>query len=772
MNIIHCPVCQVGASMACLNHGVAIKNLFLQRKTVPVRSSMPVFKPASFLLVLHISASQAASSGGQTECSRPFIRYHEQVLYSRAALDQQIWRTQRSTVRGEEPVLLDFQAYQRTFKLSLKHDNSIFSKDFELTGMWRTNSFNVSFLYSGELRDEPGSSCHGSIIYGVFEGIIHTKDGTYYVELARASSSNETGPRLSFIYHQREIDYSLLNNSDCPCLASKMHLFWQPQLPKFNLKEEETLPRERRSLDHSRTSCLMYFKADFLFYQRFGSVESVVAQIASYVKAVNTIYEKADFGGIKYVDFKVKTLHVVQEDDPTGSMYSPFIGPEKLLMLHARSNWDGYCLSYLLTNRDYSGVLGIAFNGQAGDLGGICSKHRKFQGTLRSLNTGLITIQKYGHYLPPRIIHITLAHELGHSLGAHHDESQQCARFSMDTTHGNFLMFAHATDGDQPNNDRFSPCSTAFIGKTLRAKKDQCFVESDRPICGNHVLDTGEECDVGDNSTDPCCYAASETEGLRCRLKAGVQCSPSQGPCCSPDCKYFSVGKLCQSETECLWGSTCLGNTAYCPAPVAKANFTPCLMGAQICLDGSCRGSLCLSHGLEPCECVSSSPWEQCHLCCQKPGKPSTCASTRSSLLKSEFNGTRVPLTPGTPCKGHQGYCDRFHICRLVDDDGPMARVKNAIMGFIELEDMSAWMKTRWWAILLAILTVAAMMSFTVFFFGKTVDSERGIEMMTRAMELDTRQPHLTVTHWEWSEFYVETTCLEETRIKQITMSQ
>ncbi|XP_044514421.1 disintegrin and metalloproteinase domain-containing protein 10-like [Gracilinanus agilis] len=731
---------------------------------------MAVFEPASFLLVLHISASQAASSGGPTECSRLFIRYHEQVSYNKAALDQEFWRAQRATNGWEEPVHLDFQAYQRTFKLSLKHDNSIFSKDFQLNGMRHTDSFNVSFFYSGKLRDEPGSSCHGSIIDGLFEGIIHTKDGTYYVELARASSGNETRPSLPIIYHQREIDYTLLNNTNCPSLALKMHPFWHLQPPELKLKEEKTSPRQRRSLDYSRTSCLMHFKADFLFYRRFGSLESVVAQIASYVKAVNAIYERADFGGIKYIDFKVKSLHVVQEDDPTSSMYSRFIGPEKLLMLHARSNWDGYCLSYLLTDRDYSGILGIAFNGQAGDLGGICSKHRKFQGTLRSLNTGLITIQKYGHYLPPRIVHIALAHELGHSLGAPHDESQQCAPFSMDTTHGNFLMFDYATDGDQPNNDRFSPCSTAFIRKTLRAKKDQCFVESDRPICGNQVLDPGEECDSGSEPKDPCCYAANETEGLRCQLKGGAQCSPSQGPCCGPDCKYFSWGKLCQAETECLLGSTCLGNAAHCPAPVPKANFTPCLSGAQICLDGSCRGSLCLSHHLEPCECVSSSPWEQCHLCCQKPGRPNTCASTTSSLLKAEFNGTRLPLSPGTPCKGHRGYCDKFHICRLVDEDGPMARVKNAIVGFIELEDMSAWMKTRWWAILLAILTVAAMMSFTVFFFERTEDSKQGIKMTSGAMGLDRPQPHLTVTHWEWSEFYVETTCLEETRIEKVTV--
>lgn len=35
-------------------------------------------------------------------------------------------------------------------------------------------------------------------------------------------------------------------------------------------------------------------------------------QVASYIKAVNAIYEGADFDGIKHVDFKVKTLSVSQ----------------------------------------------------------------------------------------------------------------------------------------------------------------------------------------------------------------------------------------------------------------------------------------------------------------------------------------------------------------------------------------------------------------------------------------------------------------------------
>lgn len=55
----------------------------------------------------------------------------------------------------------------------------------------------------------------------------------------------------------------------------------------------------------------------------------------------------------------------------------------------------------------------------SGNWGGICSKHTPLRnGPNSTLNTGLVTIQNYGQFLPPRQVQLTLAHELGHSLGA------------------------------------------------------------------------------------------------------------------------------------------------------------------------------------------------------------------------------------------------------------------------------------------------------------------------------------------------------------------
>lgn len=58
---------------------------------------------------------------------------------------------------------------------------------------------------------------------------------------------------------------------------------------------------------------------------------------------------------------------------------------------------------------------------------------------------------------------------------------------------------------------------------------------------------------------------------------------------------------------------------------------------------------------------------------------PSTCSSTGSQRWAQYFSGKVVTLQPGSPCNDFKGYCDVFNKCRLVDADGPLARLKKAI---------------------------------------------------------------------------------------------
>ena len=59
----------------------------------------------------------------------------------------------------------------------------------------------------------------------------------------------------------------------------------------------------------------------------------------------------------------------------------------------------------------------------------------------------------------------------------------------------------------------------------LKAKSDLCFVEAPGPICGNGLVEEGEECDQGRQQSD-CCE--------NCKLTTGSECEVSLRPCYGP----------------------------------------------------------------------------------------------------------------------------------------------------------------------------------------------------------------------------------------------
>ncbi|KAI4872957.1 hypothetical protein NFI96_023641 [Prochilodus magdalenae] len=649
------------------------------------------------------------------EDTRKFIKYYEYLSYDKNTILQQHQRLKRHLQPQKQELHIDFEAFHRAFHLRLKQDFGGFTDDFMVYSGNESWTGDLSHIYSGMLEDDHGSSCQGSILDGQFEGSIHTTNGTFFVE-SMHKYTNKQSDHHSIIYHEDDVDDSLLKGSGHAGFCGSARL--QSLIQSF--RQEEPVSRSKRTVDQSKTSCLLHLHVDHLFYQRFGSVEAVVAQVATHMKAVNEIYDKADFDGIDLINFKFAS-----EKDPSDPLQETYIGPEKLLSLYSETNWDNYCLSYLLTNRDFNGVLGLAWEGKPNDWGGICSKHLRLKdGRMSSLNTGLITIKNYGHYLLPKFVQLTFAHELGHSLGAPHDEGLDCGDIEITKGRGRFLMFPHATDNVLENSDRFSPCSLHHISQLLKIKKDICFVVSDQPICGNQILEKGEECDVGHNESDPCCYSSRGPAGSQCKLKPTVQCSPSQGRCCTSGCLFKNAGLTCEEDSECRLKSACTGSSASCPKAAAKPNITICSLGTRVCHNGECTRSLCAIYDLEQCDCPGENKKEKCHMCCQQKGNPRTCASTTSSVLSMHFKGKHVALVPGSPCFKNQGYCDHFQTCRILDADGPIARLKNSFLHLDEFDDLADWMKAHWWVILLAILTLSAVMAGTVCLFGHTLESE------------------------------------------------
>lgn len=118
-------------------------------------------------------------------------------------------------------------------------------------------------------------------------------------------------------------------------------------------------------------------------------------------------------------------------------------------------------------------------------------------------------------------------------------------------------------------------------------------------LCGNGIVEHGEECDCGykGECKDACCHDASENDiKKRCTLKPNAKCSPSQGTCCNSKlCDFENPNKVCMHSNECLFSVTCDGMSAKCKSYSSKffkKNFTSCNSGTQVCINGVRKFSL------------------------------------------------------------------------------------------------------------------------------------------------------------------------------------
>ncbi|NXX60989.1 ADAM9 protein, partial [Scopus umbretta] len=212
-------------------------------------------------------------------------------------------------------------------------------------------------------------------------------------------------------------------------------------------------------------------------------------------------------------------------------------------------------------------------------------KERGFawKGTMCQMNSmGVVSFP--GHDTVSDVM--TLAHEIGHSLGFSHDDAKQfhdkfcncnCTRRGciMRTSPGSCLAFSNCTMGEYYDE---------IIRKNLPCLLN---IPSLKPLllelCGNGVLEKEEVCDCG---SDEACLQEGCCSSSRCLLAPGASCY--RGECCHK-CQFQPAGKICREDrSTCDLPEYCNGSSGTCPMDVFKQDGTPCGDNDR-CYDGHCR---------------------------------------------------------------------------------------------------------------------------------------------------------------------------------------
>ena len=170
-------------------------------------------------------------------------------------------------------------------------------------------------------------------------------------------------------------------------------------------------------------------------------------------------------------------------------------------------------------------------------------------------------------------------------------------------------MYPASVTGEKDNNEKFSACSISDISEVVRRSNCLNVISG---VCGNKIVDEGEDCDPGHSDTK-CCHK-------NCTFTKDSVCSAVNSICCTEDCSIAEKGsKVCRegNSLECNLETVCNGTSAQCPDKAPKKKSGPCL--TKSFRKGHCNKygvceSLCFFHGLASCTFPHGN--NSCKVCC------------------------------------------------------------------------------------------------------------------------------------------------------------
>ncbi|XP_010134328.1 PREDICTED: disintegrin and metalloproteinase domain-containing protein 2-like, partial [Buceros rhinoceros silvestris] len=398
--------------------------------------------------------------------------------------------------------------------------------------------------YRGYIEGFPSSAVTLSTCSGL-RGLLQFETISYWVEPLSYSSAFE-----HFVYRVNDENAagSLLTSSPSGTGPG-------------GLTAEEPLSAAARSPKYFK----VYVVLDKALYNYTGSDTNAAAQkIIQAFNLVNTMFNPLN------VTIVLSSLELWAEENkiPTAGEVDDLLRrflqwKQSILALRSHDT------AYLLVYRDRAAFVGATALGKAcqRDAAGAVAVYQRAT-TLESFS-------------------VLLAQLLGRSLGMSYDGSHHChcpGRVCLMSPAARRFTGAKA----------FSSCSIGDFETFLKRGGGTCLFSSPRltgpsyqaAVCGNGVVEPGEQCDCGTAeacSKDKCC---TET----CRFRAGAECSA--GLCCD-ECRFKQQNSLCRppADTQCDLAEFCNGSSASCPPDLYVQDGHNCERGTGYCYRGRCQSA-------------------------------------------------------------------------------------------------------------------------------------------------------------------------------------
>jgi hypothetical protein len=140
----------------------------------------------------------------------------------------------------------------------------------------------------------------------------------------------------------------------------------------------------------------------------------------------------------------------------------------------------------------------------------------------------------------------------------------------------------------------FSACSIGNICSAMgrQSVKTSCFSANKgvplitAAVCGNGIVEDGEDCDCGGSNSTTCASDAC-CNGATCQFKTGAVCDDLNEECCH-NCQLAGASTVCRPSTGvCDPAEVCSGTNATCPPDVTTPDGQTCGSGLQ-CASGQC----------------------------------------------------------------------------------------------------------------------------------------------------------------------------------------